>query len=181
MNYFSRLAIIAATLVFVGAGCAPAPAKTSQALSSGPFASVSKEMQADGTLIVTLNTRGKAKAGDFYDASKLPMDADLFYSEDPFKGLEDPDKTFKDEDGDTNRLYEVKEGSLAAVEMDGDPLAIVEYRPDNLAVADFLKPEVVAQLPAAGASFLRVLNDGDENDILLIVDVKDGKVVSISP
>lgn len=181
MNYFSRFALVAAAFLFVGAGCTPTSTKTSQTLSSGPFASVSSETHEDGTLVVTLNTRGEATSEDFYDVSKLPMPADNFYSDDPVSGLGEPARTYKDEDGDTNRLYTVKGGVIAAIETDGDPLSIVEYRPDDLAAADFLKPEVMAQLPATGAPFVRVLNDGDENDILFLVDIKDGKVVSVSP
>lgn len=181
MNYLSRFTVAAAALVFVGAGCAASPTTETRSLSSGPFVSVTNETYADGSMMVTLDTRASATASDFYDTSKLPMPAVDFYSENPVAGLGAAVRTYDDEDGDANRLFSVKGGSLATIEIDGDENAIVEYRPDSLAASAFLSADVMTHVPASGEVFLRVLNEGDEDDILFLVDIKDGTVVSISP
>lgn len=177
----SLLAVALTSLAFIGAGCTPTSETTTVRPMSGPFASVSTEKAEGEVITVTFETRADAAPEDFYDASKLPMDAATFYSDNPTKGLGAATKTYDDEDGDTNRLYAVKGGSLATIELDGDEFAIVEYRPDALMAADFLKPELMEYVPAAGEAFLVVLNQGDTDDILFLVDVKDGKVVTVSP
>lgn len=175
------LAAAMTALVFAGAGCVPSSETTTVRPASGPFASISTEVAEGETTTITFATRADVVPGDFYDAAKLPMAAADFYGDNPIKGLGEPTRTYQDEDGDTNRLYAVKGGSLATIELDGDELAIVEYRPDNLMAADFLKPELMEYVPATGEAFLVVLNQGDEDNILFLVDVMDGKVVSVSP
>ncbi len=180
-NTKTLLAAALMSLVLVGAGCTPTSETTTERPSSGPFASISTEKKDTGEVTVIVATRADAKAEDFYDAAKLPLDAATFYSDDPTKGLGKPTKTYDDEDGDTNRLYAVKGGSLATIELDGDELAIVEYRPDALMAADFLAADLMKYVPAAGDVFLIVRNKGAEDDILFLVEVKDGKVLTVSP
>lgn len=180
-NIKTLFAAALTSLVFVGAGCAPAPETTTERPTSGPFASVSTEKKETGEVTVILATRANAKAADFYDASKLPMAGETFYSDNPLQGLGEPFKTYDDEDGDANRLYKVTGGALATIEMDGDPLSIVEYRPDALMAADFLNADVMKYVPVVGDVFLIVQNQETKEDILFLVEVKDGKVLTVSP
>lgn len=173
----SLLAAALTSLVLVGGGCTST--QTSE-YSAGPFAAVATQTIDDQVQVTIETTRG-AKAEDFYDESKLPMAAEAFYAEDPTAGLGKPTKTYADEDGDMNRLYAVKGGSLATIEIDGDPLSIVEYRPDNLLASDFLSADLREQLPASGTAFVVVHAFADDEDILFIVELKDGKVMTVSP
>lgn len=177
-NFSLRLAAVLSAVALMGTGCTSAPGTP---VASGAIASVDKETQQGGQVLVTLSTRGNAVPSDLYDATKLPMSAAQFYGDNPVAGLNSPTSIYQDEDGDTNRLYVVKGGALATIETDGDPLSIVEFRPDDLKAADFLSADVMAHVPLTGDVLLNVLNDGDKNDILFLVTIKDGKVVSVSP
>ena len=141
---------------------------------SGPLKSLTNDDP-----FLRFEARQVSKASDFINMAKLPLTLEEFYRTDFEKELGAPINTYKDDDDDQVREYKITGGRIKATQTGSDKYGIVEYVPDNLAVADFFIDAIVGNLDTSKSYYVVVI-ENPNGDVLMVVEAEGSKVTSVT-